>query len=67
MNEEDTTWREELEMLRQRRVDRLLHETHLSMDAIATRVGFTDSRSLRRAIHRWYGHGPAAVRTGGPA
>ena len=67
LREEDTSWREELEMLRQRRVDRLLRETHLSMDAIAAKVGFTDSRSLRRAIHRWYGHGPAVIRSAGPA
>lgn len=67
LREEGTSWREELENLRQRRVERLLRETQLTMDAIATRVGFSDSRSLRRAIHRWYGHGPAAIRTHGPA
>lgn len=67
LRDEGTSWREELERLRQRRVERLLRGTELSMDAIAARVGFTDSRSLRRAVHRWYGHGPALVRAAGPA
>ncbi|MET7330326.1 helix-turn-helix domain-containing protein [Nonomuraea sp. NPDC005650] len=67
LRDEGTGWREELEKLRQRRVDRLLRETTLSVDSIAARVGFTDSRALRRAIRRWYGHGPAAVRASGPA
>lgn len=67
LRDEGTSWREELEKLRQRRVERLLRDTELSMDAIAARVGFTDSRSLRRAVHRWYGHGPARVRATGPA
>ncbi|WP_171074463.1 AraC family transcriptional regulator [Nonomuraea basaltis] len=66
LREEGTSWREELEKLRQRRVDRLLRETSLSVESIAARVGFTDSRSLRRAIHRWYGHGPAVIRASGP-
>ncbi|GGS57732.1 transcriptional regulator [Planobispora rosea] len=67
LREEGTTWRAELEELRQRRVQHLLRETSLSVDSIAARVGFTDSRSLRRAVHRWYGHGPAAIRASGSA
>ncbi|MFI6793749.1 helix-turn-helix domain-containing protein [Nonomuraea sp. NPDC050383] len=66
LREEGTTWREELERLRQSRVDRLLRESSLSVESIAARVGFTDPRALRRAIHRWYGHGPAAIRASGP-
>jgi AraC-like DNA-binding protein len=66
LRQEGTTWREELERLRQSRVDHLLRETSLSVESIAARVGFTDSRALRRAIHRWYGHGPAAIRASGP-
>jgi AraC-like DNA-binding protein len=66
LREEGTSWRQELERLRHSRVDRLLWESSLSVEAIAARVGFTDSRALRRAIHRWYGHGPAAIRASGP-
>ncbi|MEV1242660.1 helix-turn-helix domain-containing protein [Nonomuraea sp. NPDC049750] len=66
LRDEGSSWREELEQLRQRRVDRLLRETTLSVESIAARVGFTDPRALRRAIRRWYGHGPAAIRASGP-
>ncbi|MEV0405211.1 helix-turn-helix domain-containing protein [Actinoallomurus sp. NPDC050550] len=66
LREEGTSWREELERLRQRRVDHLLRETTLSVESIAARVGFGDARALRRAVHRWHGHGPAAVRGSGP-
>lgn len=67
LRDHGTSWRDELEGLRRRRVERMLHDTRLSMDTIAARVGFTDSRSLRRAVHRWYGHGPAVLRSSGPA
>ncbi|MFD0473619.1 helix-turn-helix domain-containing protein [Nonomuraea thailandensis] len=67
LREEGTTWREELERLRQRRVERLLRDSALSVESIAASVGFADSRSLRRAVHRWYGHGPAALRASGPS
>lgn len=67
LREEGTTWREELEQLRQRRVEHLLRDTSLSVESVAARVGFADSRSLRRAVHRWYGHGPAVLRASGPA
>lgn len=59
---EGTSWREELERIRQRQVDHLLRHTSLTVESIAGRVGYTDPRALRRAIHRWYGHGPAKVR-----
>ncbi|GAA2593451.1 AraC family transcriptional regulator ligand-binding domain-containing protein [Actinomadura fulvescens] len=62
LNEAGTSWREELERLRQRRVDQYLRETSLSVESIAARVGYSDPRALRRAIHRWYGHSPRTVR-----
>lgn len=66
LRDEGTNWREEVEQVRRRRVDALLRDSRLSMDAIADRVGFADARSLRRAVHRWYGQGPAAVRAREP-
>ncbi|MCG5212747.1 helix-turn-helix domain-containing protein [Streptosporangium soli] len=63
LREKGTSWREELETYRQRRVGQLLRETSLSVESIAARVGYSDPRALRRAIHRWYGQGPAATRT----
>lgn len=62
LREEGTSWRAEVEYARYRRVDHLLRETSLTMESIAGRAGYTDSRTLRRAVHRWYGHGPAQVR-----
>ncbi|WP_158574146.1 AraC family transcriptional regulator [Streptomyces triticagri] len=59
---EGTSWREELELARRQRVERLLLATDLTVESIATRTGYADVRALRRAIHRWYGHGPADVR-----
>ncbi|WP_327653712.1 AraC family transcriptional regulator ligand-binding domain-containing protein [Streptomyces sp. NBC_00483] len=61
LHEEDTTWRTELECARRRRVEQLL-ATSLTVESIATRTGYTDPRSLRRALHRWYGQGPAELR-----
>lgn len=60
--EEGTTWREEVDRARQQRVERLLMETDLTVESIAARTGYADPRALRRAVRRWYGHGPAAVR-----
>ncbi|PJN32063.1 transcriptional regulator [Streptomyces sp. CB02613] len=61
LREEGTSWRAELELARQRRVEQLL-KTPLTVESIAARVGYADSRSLSRAVHRWYGHGPARLR-----
>jgi AraC-like DNA-binding protein len=61
LDHEGTSWRDELDRLRQARVDRLLKETELSVEAIAPRVGYSDPRTLRRSISRWYGHGAATV------
>ncbi|MCT2589645.1 AraC family transcriptional regulator [Streptomyces sp. N2-109] len=65
LHEEGTSWRAELERARQRRVEQLL-KTTLTLESIAARVGYADPRSLRRAIHRWYGHGPANLRRDRP-
>ncbi|WP_281908236.1 helix-turn-helix domain-containing protein [Nocardia cyriacigeorgica] len=43
---------------------RLLRETGLGVDAIATRVGYTDVRALRRAFHRREGVAPSEFRKG---
>ncbi|WP_419998889.1 AraC family transcriptional regulator ligand-binding domain-containing protein [Streptomyces boninensis] len=63
LREEGTSWREELGAYRQQRVDELLRETSLTLESIATRVGYSEPRALSRAIHRWYGRGPSAIRT----
>ncbi|EFF88785.1 hypothetical protein SSTG_05792 [Streptomyces sp. e14] len=40
----------------------MLQETDYGVDAIAARTGYKDGRSLRRAVHRWYGTTPSALR-----
>ncbi|CAL9624144.1 hypothetical protein SUDANB120_05937 [Streptomyces sp. enrichment culture] len=63
LDEHGTTWNGELETLRRDRITRLLHTTDLGMDAIAARSGYADARALRRAVQRWYGTTPAALRS----
>lgn len=63
LRQEGTGWREEVDGFRQQRADQMLRASSLSVETIAARVGYSDPRALRRAVHRWYGHGPAAVRS----
>ncbi|MFE0461719.1 AraC family transcriptional regulator ligand-binding domain-containing protein [Kitasatospora sp. NPDC058965] len=62
LHDEGTSWREEVEKVREAEATRLLRDTGLNVDAIAARVGYTDVRALRRAFHRWHGRGPAEFR-----
>ncbi|MFE2283911.1 AraC family transcriptional regulator ligand-binding domain-containing protein [Streptomyces sp. NPDC059443] len=62
LDEHATTWTTEVETLRRTHITRLLHDTDLSIDAIAARSGYADARALRRAVQRWYGTTPAALR-----
>ncbi|MGZ9928488.1 helix-turn-helix domain-containing protein [Streptomyces sp. NC-S4] len=67
LDEHDTTWSNEVEAARRDHITRLLHGTDLSIDAIAARSGYADARALRRAVQRWYGATPGALRrTGRP-
>ncbi len=65
LDEHGTTWSAEAEAVRRDHVSRLLHTTGLSIDAIAARSGYADARALRRAVQRWYGTTPAALRRAG--
>ncbi|MGP3690116.1 helix-turn-helix domain-containing protein [Streptomyces sp. IBSNAI002] len=67
LDEHGTTWNEEAEGLRRARITRLLHDTDLGIDAIAARSGYADARALRRAVQRWYGTTPGALRRSGRA
>ncbi|MGT2532416.1 AraC family transcriptional regulator ligand-binding domain-containing protein [Streptomyces nojiriensis] len=61
-----TTWSREVETVRRAHITTLLHDTDLGIDAVAARSGYADARALRRAVHRWYGTTPAAMRRIGP-
>ncbi|WP_188304571.1 helix-turn-helix domain-containing protein [Streptomyces sp. CBMA123] len=41
---------------------RLFQDTDLSLQSVAAKVGYSDVRALRRAVHRWRGQAPTAVR-----
>jgi AraC-like DNA-binding protein len=62
LDEQGTTWTEEVERVRREHVTKLLRSTDLSVDAIAARSGYANARSLRRAVHRWHGVTPGALR-----
>ncbi|WKE68479.1 AraC family transcriptional regulator [Streptomyces sp. WP-1] len=62
LEDHGTTWNTELEALRRTQITHLLQKTDYGVDAIAARTGYKDGRSLRRAVHRWYGTTPSALR-----
>lgn len=57
-----TTWREEVEAVRQDLAMSLIRDTDLTMKSVAVRAGYSDARALRRAVHRWHGTTPTHVR-----
>ncbi|WP_330334307.1 AraC family transcriptional regulator [Streptomyces sp. NBC_00536] len=67
LDEHGTAWSDEVETVRRTHITQLLHGTDLSIDSIAVRSGYADARALRRAVHRWYGTTPAALRRAGHA
>ncbi|MFF9839226.1 helix-turn-helix domain-containing protein [Streptomyces sp. NPDC013740] len=62
LDEHGTTWTAEIETIRRADVTQLLSATDLPIDAIAERSGYADARTLRRAVLRWTGHTPVALR-----
>ncbi|WP_433660046.1 AraC family transcriptional regulator ligand-binding domain-containing protein [Nocardia sp. CA-128927] len=61
--EHGTSWRAEYDQVRYEQAKTLLAEGHLTTAAIADRLGFTDDRALRKAVHRWTGASPTNLRT----
>ncbi|MFI6867907.1 AraC family transcriptional regulator ligand-binding domain-containing protein [Nocardia sp. NPDC050406] len=60
--EHGTTWRQEFDLARYEQARALLAENRLTTAAIATRLGFTDDRALRKAMRRWSGTSASQVR-----
>jgi AraC-like DNA-binding protein len=52
LERDSTSWRAESDAVRREQASRLQGEG-LSRAAIAARLGYSDARSLRRAVHRW--------------
>ncbi|WP_306363192.1 AraC family transcriptional regulator ligand-binding domain-containing protein [Nocardia sp. CC227C] len=61
--EQHTTWRAEYDRARYAQARGLLAENRLSTAAIATRLGFTDDRALRKAMRRWTGGTASQLRS----
>jgi len=51
-----------LAQVRREEAMRLLEQTRLSLDAIATRVGYSSAANFSRAFKRWSGVAPGAFR-----
>jgi len=53
LSEHGTTWRAELEIARQHRAHRAYQGGALDMNGLARHLGYSDPRSVRRALKRW--------------
>jgi AraC-like DNA-binding protein len=62
LEERDTSWRDEVEAVRHEQTLRLLTDTDLTVRSVASRVGYADARTLRKAFVRWTGQTPDAYR-----
>ncbi|WP_369185739.1 AraC family transcriptional regulator ligand-binding domain-containing protein [Streptomyces sp. Y1] len=62
LSDHGTTWREEIDAVRHEQAAHLLRDTRLPVQSIAARLGYADSRALRRAFQRWTGHTPDTYR-----
>ncbi|MEU6586649.1 helix-turn-helix domain-containing protein [Nocardia sp. NPDC046763] len=51
-----TNWRQEVEAVRHDNAVLLIRDSDLPAQSVAARLGYTDARTLRRAIQRWTGH-----------
>jgi AraC-like DNA-binding protein len=57
-----TTYEALVDGVRRERVEQLLRRPELTLTDITRRVGFSDVRTLRRAIRRWHGVTPVQLR-----
>ncbi|MGW4242148.1 AraC family transcriptional regulator ligand-binding domain-containing protein [Nocardia sp. NPDC004722] len=63
LQEQGTTWRDELEAVRYEHAVNLLRNTDLPVSSVAARLGYSDARALRRAFLRWKALLPSDLRT----
>ena len=52
LEEEGTSWRAELDAVRREQAERML-QARSDRSVMADRLGYSDTRALRRALHRW--------------
>ncbi|WP_433680335.1 AraC family transcriptional regulator [Nocardia sp. CA-119907] len=58
----DASYSDVLDEVRRRLTARLITRADLSFADIAAEIGYTDDRSLRRAVKRWFGIAPGDLR-----
>jgi len=62
LHTEGTSFAEVLEQLRRREAEQLLRDRRLTVEAIATRLGYSEPSTFYRAFRRWRRTSPAAFR-----
>lgn len=62
LQEEGTTHRKLLDDLRRELAERFLVQEGLTVREATTRLGFSEPAALKRAVKRWYGVSPTALR-----
>ncbi len=60
--ERGATFRELADGHRRRRAEQLLHDSSLSVAEVGDRLGYTDPANFGRAVRRWFGKSPRALR-----
>lgn len=65
LQREQTTFVALLDEVRRTTADTLLRDEALTIDAIATRLGFSEAAAFSRAYKRWTGRRPGAVKRAG--
>ena len=60
--EEGQSYQVVLDDLRRAMAIEFLETTHLSIETIAVRVGFSDAANFRKAFHKWTGRSPSSFR-----
>jgi AraC-like DNA-binding protein len=63
---EDFSYQEILDNMRRTVAIEFLENTHLQIDQIAERVGFSDAASFRKAFRKWTGASPTRYRQSFP-
>ena len=64
LEQEGTSYREITEKLNSELAARHLRVTNMTIEAVATLLGYYDTAAFRKAFHRWYGQSPSDFRTG---
>lgn len=64
--EHGTTYEALVDSVRLVRAEELMTTSDLPLHRIARMLGFSDARTLRRAVARWFGSSPSAVRGAAP-